>query len=276
MAHSISAQQKVYSYYRLVAIDEMPGRTMEAELFAAANQEAVKKYMPKGSAPASVTSFILFAGEDTILFDAGLGGELWSKKLTDAGVKPENVKLIFLTHMHSDHIGGLLQGDVRRFPSAKVLCATPEYEYWFPKNEQPRTPQLAKIKSVYGQDFEQTFKFGDVVFENSEVKVKTIDAVGHTPGHTAFLIESPEMKFLVVGDLLHAAALQFPVPEACTRYDMDAAKAVAARKRILDLAAQEKMPIGGMHFPAPYMGTVEKNDHGGYVFHAIEEAIEER
>ena len=253
--NSIFAQQKGY---KIVAIDEAPGRPMNAGRFASAAPEAVKKYMPDGDAPASVTSFILFAGEDTILFDTGTGNELWVKKLTEAGVKPENVKYVFLTHMHGDHIGGLFQNNARRFPNAKVLCSKPEYE------------KLDKVKSAYGQDF-TTFNFGDEVFANALVKVKALDAVGHTPGHTAFWVESTKTEgegLMIVGDLLHAVALQFPVPEACASFDMDHEKAVATRKRILDEAAKGKYPIAGMHFPAPHMGKVEKNDQGGYVFRA--------
>jgi beta-lactamase superfamily II metal-dependent hydrolase len=100
-------QPKVTTW--LAAIDEAPGRTMDAALFAATDPETLKKYMPEGGAPASISSFVLFTGEDTILFDTGNGGELWVKKLTDLGVKPESVKHIFLTHMHGDHIGGLLE-----------------------------------------------------------------------------------------------------------------------------------------------------------------------
>ena len=258
--HSVFAQMK------LVPIEEP--RTMETRLFASADQTLVQKYMPTGGAPASMSSFVLFAGEETILFDAGLGGETWVKKLTDAGVQPENVKYIFLTHSHGDHIGGLLQDAARRFPNAKVLCSALEYEHWKP------TPSFAKIKSAYGQDFETTFKFDDVVFENSKLKIKALDAVGHTPGHTAFLIEPKDTakeKVLIVGDLLHAAALQFPAPEVCSQYDRDHEKTVASRKRILDFAAQEKIPVAGMHFPAPHVLLVEKNDQGGYTFRAVPE-----
>ena len=247
--------------FKIVALDEVPGRTMNAGTFSSADPEAVKKYMPGGTAPASVTTFILFAGEDTVLFDAGLGGETWSAKMAELGVKPENVKLILLTHYHSDHIGGLMQGNVRRFPHAKVLSSVQEYEAG--QQQQP----IVKIRSAYGQDF-ITFKFDDDVFANSLVHVKAIDAVGHTPGHSVFLIESKQEgkeKFLIVGDLLHAAALQFPVPEACASYDADQAKAIASRKRILDFAAQEKLLIGGMHLPPPSVGTVKKEDKG-YAF----------
>jgi glyoxylase-like metal-dependent hydrolase (beta-lactamase superfamily II) len=217
--------------------------------------------MPDGGAPASMSSFVLFAGEDTILFDTGLGGEAWIKKLTELGVKPESVKLILLTHFHGDHIGGLMQDNVRRFPNAKVLASAPEHE------SGAQQPPIVKIQSAYGQDFAK-FKFDDEVFANAVIKIKALDAVGHTPGHAAFLIESKKEskeKFLIIGDLLHAAALQFPVPEACASFDADKEKAVVSRKRILDFAAQEKIPVGGMHLPPPSIGTVKKEDKG-YAF----------
>jgi len=253
--------------FRVAALHENPDRTMNASLFSSADPEAVKKYMPDGGAPASVSSFVLFAGKDTVLFDTGNDGEAWGKKLTDLGVKPENVTLILLTHMHGDHIGGLLQGDARRFPNAKVLAATSEYDHYLLRERQPQGAQFGKIKAAYGQDFAK-FNFDDEVFANSLVKIKALDAVGHTPGHTVFLIEpkqAGEEKLLIIGDLLHAAALQFPVPEACASFDADKAKAVASRKRILDLAAQEKIPVGGMHLPPPSVGTVKK-EGPRYVF----------
>jgi len=249
---------------KIVALHEDPNRTMNASLFASADQETVKKYMPSGGAPASMSSFVLFAGEDTVLFDTGLGGKAWGKGLTELGVKSENVKLILITHFHSDHIGGLFQGEARRFLHAKVLCAEPERGPV--TGRYPAGSTAGKIFAAYGEDF-TTFQFGDEVFTNSLVKVKAIGASGHTPGHTAFLIEpqkedSQQGKLLIVGDLLHATALQFPVPEACASFDIDRDEAVASRKRVLDLAAQEKWQIGGMHFPPPSTGTVIKEGSG--------------
>jgi len=257
---------------RVVALHENPDRTMNAGIFASADPEAVRKYMPDGTAPASMSSFVLFAGEDVVLIDAGQNSEVWSTKLTELGVKPEDVKLILITHFHGDHIGGLLKDSVRRFPSAKVFSATPEYDFWLLQEGQARGATFARIRVAYGQDFGK-FDFDEEVFANPLVKVKALDASGHTPGHTAFLIEpvqegavqEEQEKLLIIGDLLHAAALQFPVPEACASFDMDQEKAVSARKRILDFAAEHKIPIGGMHLPAPSVGTVKKEGNG-YVF----------
>ena len=248
---------------KVVAIDESPGQTMDAGLFASTNPETVKKYMPDGTAPASRSSFVLFADEDTVLIDTGVGGEIWFKKLTDLGVKPKNVKLILLTHFHGDHIGGLFQENARRFLNAKVLASTPEYD--------SKGAPFEKIKAAYGDDFVK-FNFGDEVFTNSWVQVNAIDASGHTPGHAAFLLESKQKesdKLLIIGDLIHAAALQFSVPESCASYDNDQTTSIVARKRLLDFAALRKIPIGGMHLPPPSVGMVTKKDQG-YLFELFE------
>ncbi|MDR0326964.1 MAG: MBL fold metallo-hydrolase [Planctomycetaceae bacterium] len=248
--------------FKVIAINGAPGHTMGADLFSSAGSETVKKYIPDGGAPASMSSLVLFAVEDAVLIDTGAGGTAWFNKLTELGVKPENVKLILLTHFHGDHIGGLFRGDARRFPHATVLASTLECD--------SQKSAFEKIKVAYGNDLKK-FNFDDEVFANSLIKVKALDAVGHTLGHTAFLIESKQKdddKFLIVGDLLHAAVLQFPVPEACASFDANREKAVASRKRLLDFAAQEKIHNGGMHLPPPSIGTVKKVDKG-YAFEPI-------
>ncbi|MDR3234731.1 MAG: MBL fold metallo-hydrolase [Planctomycetaceae bacterium] len=243
--------------FRIIAVNEA-ARTMEKSLFASADPAVVNQYIPNG-APASMSSMVLFAGADTVLFDTGLGGEAWFKQIKALGIKADTVKLILLTHLHPDHIGGLFDDNARRFPNAAVRCALPEYV--------GTGAAQNKIKAVYGAAFENPFGYGETVFNNGTVKIKALDAAGHTPGHTAFLIESAKKKCLVAGDLLHAAALQFPKPEICSSYDSDPAAAVASRKRILNLAAEGNIPIGGMHFPAPNFGTVQKDGSGGYIFH---------
>jgi glyoxylase-like metal-dependent hydrolase (beta-lactamase superfamily II) len=251
--------------FKAVVINEVL-REMGKDLFSSSDPAVVKRYLPEGGAPASMSSFVLFAGDDVVLVDAGLGGSNWINKLTELGVKPEKVKLILLTHMHSDHVGGLLNGNTRRFPNAVVLSAKLEYDYWLPKNAKTRTSQLEKIKTAYGNDFSKTFEFDEQVFANASMKITALNAVGHTPGHTAFLVESSQSRLLIVGDLLHAASLQFPVPDICSSYDMEPKNTVASRKRILDFAVKENILIGGMHFPVPNIGTVKSNGQGGYEF----------
>jgi glyoxylase-like metal-dependent hydrolase (beta-lactamase superfamily II) len=85
---------------------------------------------------------------------------------------------------------------------------------------------------------------------------------GHTPGHTVFLLESNGSKMIIGGDFLHIALVQFPNPDISASYDMDKQAAAASRRQILDYAARNKIPIGGMHVVYPGIGTVETEGNG--------------
>ncbi len=250
--------------FELIPIHEVE-RTMPAALFAAANQETVKKFMPDGGAPATVSTFVLKVGDEFVLFDTGNGTKAWVDGLEKLGVDPAKVNTIFITHTHGDHIGGLLDRNAPRFPNAAVWISKPEYDFFFGDQAGAAADRISK---AYGAGM-KTFAYGDVVSPQGEVKITAIDAHGHTPGHTAFLIESPKQKMLVIGDLLHVAALQFPAPEISGRYDQKPAEAAESRKRILTMAAEQNTPIAGMHLPKPSMGTVKKEGNG-FVFTAVE------
>jgi glyoxylase-like metal-dependent hydrolase (beta-lactamase superfamily II) len=86
--------------------------------------------------------------------------------------------------------------------------------------------------------------------------IKAIAAFGHTPGHTAFMVESDGKRLLIWGDLMHAELIQFPVPDQSVSYDTDPIAAAAIRRRILAYAAQNNIPIAGMHLVYPAIGTV--------------------
>jgi len=87
--------------------------------------------------------------------------------------------------------------------------------------------------------------------------IKPIAAYGHTPGHTAFLIEEGKGRLLIAGDFLHVALVQFPAPDVSATYDVDPKAAAAARRQLLAFAANNKIPIGGMHIVYPAIGAVE-------------------
>jgi glyoxylase-like metal-dependent hydrolase (beta-lactamase superfamily II) len=92
--------------------------------------------------------------------------------------------------------------------------------------------------------------------------ISPIAAYGHTPGHTIFQIENGGEKFLIIGDLLHVALVQFPVPEISATYDMDQSAAAAIRRQTLDYAAKNNIPVGGMHIVYPGTGAVTVEDSG--------------
>lgn len=284
--------QRDFGSVRVITLQDAASE-FPASLFPTASKKQLEKYMPDGKAPSTVSTFLLrvpgmkmngnIVREKNILFDTGNGNDRSEllERLKHLEIPLEEIDEIYLTHMHGDHIGGLLKDGKRTFPNAKVFSSKPEYDYWCPDGGDAKNPKLDAVKKAYGKDFSGLLKFDQKIEQRISFasdrylkgKITVIEAVGHTPGHVCFLIESEGQKLMVVGDLLHAAAIQFPVPDLCPRYDMDTEKAVASRKRILEMAAKEQIPIAGMHFPAPGVGYVKKGTEGGYVFRPIKETL---
>ena len=216
-------------------------------LFSDASDELYNSLnMPEGL-PASVSAFLLYADGEYILFDAGLGsfGGQLHKRLNKLGVQADAVKYIYLTHFHLDHIAGLIAKDadgheVKAFPNAAVYAGRTEYSAWM--NHIEKNELQKKILGIY-QDKLHLFDFDDTLPHG----VRAIDAVGHTPGHTAFQYN----ELLIIGDLMHGYALQKDHPEINSNYDMDKAKAAESRKRILEYAKQNHLTMAGMHLPPP-------------------------
>ena len=235
-----------------------------------ADPETLKQYAPSGKSPSGVMTFVVRAGNEVVLIDTGFGRDsgdtpsMLLPGLKAIGLSPEDITLVLITHMHGDHIGGLLRKGEKTFPKARLLIGKKEYEFWLDEKSRAAFPgskanfDLAKrVSDMYGKAV-GLFAFGDSVAPG----ITALDSVGHTPGHTSFLIESEGKKLLCVGDLLHAAALQFPRPDINARYDMNPDQARASRERILKQAADEKLPLAGMHFPFPGVGRSVKATEG--------------
>ena len=202
--------------------------------------------MPNGI-PATVSTFLVQKDGKYILFDAGLGafGGQMLKRFEALGVNPDNIELIYLTHFHADHIAGLIADDgsgnkIKVFKNAAIYAGKVEYDAWM--NDIPKNDLQKAVMSIY-KDSLHLFAFGDSLPSG----VLAIDAVGHTPGHTAFRFAN----LLVIGDLMHGYALQKDHPEINSNYDMDKAKSIESRKRLMQYARDNKLLMAGMHLPAP-------------------------
>ncbi|MBR2090802.1 MAG: MBL fold metallo-hydrolase [Fibrobacter sp.] len=202
--------------------------------------------MPAGI-PATVSTFLVQTNGDYILFDAGLGafgGQLLNR-LESLGVSPDSIKSIYLTHFHVDHIAGLISkdnsgNDAKAFKNAAIYAGKVEYDAWM--NDIPKNDLQKNVMALY-KDSLHLFAFGD----NLPHGILAMDAVGHTPGHTAFQFSN----LLVIGDLMHGYALQKDHPEINSNYDMDKLKSIESRKRIMQYARENKLLMAGMHLPAP-------------------------
>ena len=216
-------------------------------LFSDASDSLIKSLDLPDGIPASVSTFLLQVDGKNILFDAGLGafGGKMLSRLAALGISADKLDIVYLTHFHVDHIAGLVEKDssgidTKAFKNASVYAGKVEYDAWMeliPKND------LQKMVMDLYRDSLHLFAFGDSLPHG----VLAIDAIGHTPGHTAFQVSN----LLVVGDLMHGYALQKDHPEINSNYDMDKEKSIESRKRIMQYAKDNNLLMAGMHLPPP-------------------------
>jgi glyoxylase-like metal-dependent hydrolase (beta-lactamase superfamily II) len=225
----------------------------------------------------SDNAFLINTGSKLILIDTGAGvlfgptlGKLQAN-MKAAGYTPEQVDEVYLTHMHSDHVGGLLApSKTVAFPNAIVRASKREADHWLSQANMDKAPAEGKdtfknamtaldpyVKAGKFKTFE-----GDVEVSPG---IRAQGGHGHTPGHTTFVLESRGQKMVAIGDLIHVAAVQFENPAVTIGFDGDQKAAAAARKKLFDAAARDGALIGGAHLQFPGLGHL-RNEGKGYRF----------
>ncbi|MCD7976601.1 MAG: MBL fold metallo-hydrolase [Tannerellaceae bacterium] len=256
----------VYTYdigtYKVHLLSENQGQG-KPDILIGATPEMLEKYTDNGSFPNAVNAFLVQTGTKNILVDTGFGRELF-KNMASVGVAPEQIDVVLITHMHGDHIGGMLQNDVPAFPHAEVYIAQPEYDYW---NDQEGETSQKKVIAAY-KDKLHLFQPAMVDRETDNLfeGFQGIAAYGHTPGHTMFLVKSGDQQLMIWGDLTHAMAIQMPHPEVAVTYDVDPKAAIESRQKVLQYVAEKNIPVAGMHVAYPGSGYVKASPSGGYTF----------
>lgn len=236
-------------------------------LLKGASPEQLQKYLPDGTFPLGTQVFLVRTPSKNILIDTGYGKNLF-KNLQTVGLDETKIQVILLTHMHGDHIGGMLRDGKAAFPNAEVYLAEKEYDYWLNLGERG-----AAARNVFDAYKGKIHRFEPLEAEKQTKElipgIQAIAAYGHTPGHTAYLIRSDEAKWLIWGDLTHAMPIQMPCPEVALSFDVDSEKAIQSRKSLLDYVLKNRITSGGMHVPFPSVGKVSKGKTEGYAFEPI-------
>ena len=299
---SFAGQTKTYKYDNMTIIAMQDRENfMPNKIFHGAPVDEITAAVPEGKSPSSINAFVIKTetkkkekkdGKDvdviikhTFLIDTGMSTETLLKNLRDAGIKPEDIDVILITHMHADHIGGLLKDGKAAFPKATLHIARDEYFYWRQANPNIKRIMFAYLKQfepfVYGENLpieraKQTENEKNISLMRNKPAARIIemvddafqgrDASGHTPGHTVFECN----KLIIFGDLVHSAALQFADPNICAQFDMDTKKAVQSRRKFFDQAATTKKLVLGMHLPFPGIGYVLKDEGDHYSFEPID------
>jgi len=237
-------------------------RDGNTSILVGADDAVLRRYIPAEGFKHSANAFLIKAPGQNILIDTGTGaGGIIIDKIKTLGVQPENINAVLITHLHGDHFGSLQKDGKTVFPNAKVYLSARELEYFTKTNvNQGAAAALAPYTAASRIT---AFQPGELATPVEVLPgIKAIAAYGHTPGHTIFQIENSGAKFLIVGDLLHIALVQFPVPEISATYDMDQKASAQVRRQVLDYAAKNKIPIGGMHIVYPAAGVVEVDGTG--------------
>jgi glyoxylase-like metal-dependent hydrolase (beta-lactamase superfamily II) len=207
-------------------------------------------------------------GADYLLIDAGSGGtwEPTAGRLADsleaAGIRPEQIGKVVLTHAHPDHIWGLIDelDNSLRYPRAQYVVAAREFDFWTSAEAKRLTGPVEGIaagaRRVFAAIAARTIRVapGDEVAPG----VVAIDTAGHTPGHISVLISSGSSQLLVTADALQNAHIAFAHPDWHPRADMDGDRAAKSRRRVLDLASTDKLRVLSYHIPFPGLGRVER------------------
>jgi glyoxylase-like metal-dependent hydrolase (beta-lactamase superfamily II) len=247
-------------------------RPMFAGDAAGADKLLDKAFMPQGAIPTCVNEWLINTGDKLILVDAG-GGSSFAPSLGKmlgnlavAGVDPAKVDAVVITHMHPDHIPGLVGTDGKAaFPNAVVHINADEYAFWTAPETRAKMPDEFKpffdlanaaIKPYAGKV--QMFKDGAQLAPG----VTAAAAPGHTVGHSMVRVSSDGSDLLLWGDIVHCAALQFAEPERGIAFDSDPALAIANRKKVFDMVTADRLLFAGAHLPFPGVGHAAKAGTG--------------
>lgn len=229
------------------------------DILIGASQEDIAKFIPRGKYPSAVAAYLVQSPEGAVLVDTGFGREI-GRHLKSLGVTDGDIKTVLITHAHGDHISGLTKDGAAVYKNAKVIVPKLDYNW---------SADLRKHLRSYDGSHELITP-GALEAGGAEILrgVYAIEAYGHTPGHTMFLFESRGEKLLIWGDLTHAMAIQMPRPGVSVTYDSDPVAAAKVRQSVLKYAAENKIPVAGMHVAYPGIGGIstDPENPGGYIF----------
>jgi glyoxylase-like metal-dependent hydrolase (beta-lactamase superfamily II) len=222
------------------------------------------------------SGFLVNTGKQRILIDAGAGtwwgggalGRL-AGSLRSAGYTPEEINIVLITHLHSDHVGGLTTQDGKRvFPNADVYVAKAESDFWLspeiaakaPKDAQPFFQSAQAIAAPYIKAGKwHTFSGSEQIVDGMQL----VPLPGHTPGHTGYEFSSKGQKILFWGDIVHAQRVQLQHPEVTAVFDTDQTAAAATRNQLLPKLAGGDVLIAVPHSSVfPPLGHLRKEGSG--------------
>lgn len=222
---------------------------------------------PSADTRLSVNAYVIDVAGRRVAIDAGsrdlfgpTAGDL-PASMAAAGIEASSVDLVLLTHMHPDHIGGLLTAQgAAVYPNAEIAVHAADLSYWTgdastaPDFARPWFDAAARVAQTYGnrlRPFEGEADLGS--------GLQAVPLPGHTPGHSGYLLESGGARLLFWGDTSGLLPVQLATPSAGFVFDVDSAAGTASRTRAFEMVADERLRVAGSHIPFPSFGHVARD-----------------
>lgn len=239
---------------------------------AAVQAALAEAKLPTDKVSVPFTPFVVDTGKNKVLLDGGNGtfgaptaGTLL-KSMATAGLQPDQIDTIIISHFHGDHINGLRDKDGKLvFPKAKIMVPTPEWNWWMDDARMNALPENQRgnfnaVRRVFGPIAQtvQRFDPGTELLPG----IRSMPAFGHTAGHTTFMLESAGQKLLYWADTTNVAALFVRNPDWAVMFDADPEAARKVRRALMEMAVKENLLVAGYHLPLPAIGRLTPRGTG--------------
>lgn len=226
------------------------GTNVEAEEFAEVSAE---NFIPVDKTQFFFTPTLINTGSEVILFDTGLNAAGTTAALTAAGYTPEQVDKVVITHMHGDHIGGLINEGAATFANAAYIGGAIEDNHWSQAENDTYEGRMRPLRDQFS-----FINAGDAVASG----ITSVAAYGHTPGHMGYMVESEGKQLMLFADLANHYVWSLGYPDWEVVFDTDKATAAKSRREVLSMLAADRVPSIGYHMPFPAHGYVETKGDG--------------
>lgn len=217
------------------------------------NAVSARARLPTDRAQFFFTPTVINTGTALVLFDTGLDPEGITAALAAAGYSPDQVDVVVITHMHGDHIGGLMRDGAPTFANATHVTGRVEFDAWAGRGDDRFDAMVRPLADRI-----------TMIEDGASVApgLTAVAAFGHTPGHMAYMVESAGKGLLLGADFANHHVWSLAHPDWEVRFDMDKPAAARTRHRLLDMLASDGLPFIGYHMPWPGLGYVARRGDG--------------
>jgi glyoxylase-like metal-dependent hydrolase (beta-lactamase superfamily II) len=235
-------------------------------------KKALKRAFLDDPTETSVNAFLVNTGDKLILVDTGAGqlfgptlGKL-AANIQAAGYALDQIDDVVLTHLHPDHVGGLMRDGKMVFPKATIYADKADTDLWLSEAAQKKDGDVSHFfagdmasLSAYVQSGQLKSFTGDTEIIPG---IKAASAHGHTPGHVVYQVDSDGKRLYIIGDLIHVEAVQFDKPTVTIGFDSDQKAAEASRDQFFAKIAKEGDLVGAAHLSFPGLGHIRAKENG--------------